>query len=509
MAGGKETPRQKMIGILYLVLLGFVALSISDTVLESFKDLKLSLDKTAGQTNDRTEGIQKIGQKEANEAQEQLRDETFAKLKRANNVIAAVKEATDNIAKLEEELNPKNADGTVNDRNNSDVDVSYRKMIREGRAEKLKKQLQKALASIQLNSKKDPTDWPYKPILKLDGSKVIDGKKLNWAEMNFGENLPLIAVLTNLSKIKADLKNDESTVVADIIGGKIINPNTFKAVAVAPTSYLIQGQPYTAEVFLTGYDKNSAPSITVNGSTIPVTDGYGKYTVTTSSVGEFSWNGIISLSGVEYETGPQKYQVAKPSAVISADKMNVIYAGIPNPFSVSAPGIPLQNIRVAMTNGVISGSMGNYSVSSKSVGTNAVISVTGTVGNNTLKLGSSTFRVMKLPDPVAYFAGTFSGASLSATQLAQQLIIRAVPDPSKEFVFGTDISYSIVSWKLKVFSPLTGISTGQGYGSNISGSAKNALQSISSGGVVWFYEIVATGPDGVKRNIPPLIINAN
>ena len=509
MAGGKETPRQKMIGILYLVLLGFVALSISDTVLESFKDLKLSLDKTSGLTNRRTEGIQKIGQKEANEAQEQLKDETFAKLKRANNVIAAVKEATDYIAKIEAELNPKNADGTLNDRNNSDVDVSYRKMIREGRAEKLKKQLQKALASIQLNSKKNPTDSPYNPSLKLDGSKVIDGKKLNWAEMNFGENLPLIAVLTNLSKIKADLKNDESTVVADIIGGKIINPNTFQAVAVAPTSYLIQGQPYTAQVFLTGYDKNSAPSITVNGSTIPVNDGRGLYTVNTSSVGEFTWNGRISLSGVEYETGPQKYQVAKPSAVVSADKMNVIYAGIPNPFSVSAPGIALQNIQVSMTNGSISGSKGNYTVSSTSVGKTAVISVKATVGNNNLLLGSSTFRVMKLPDPVAYFAGTYSGASLSATQLAQQLIIRAVPDPSKEFVFGTDISYSIVSWKLKVFSPLTGISTGQGAGSTISGSAKNALKSISSGGVVWFYDIVATGPDGVKRNIPPLIINAN
>jgi gliding motility-associated protein GldM len=509
MAGGKETPRQKMIGILYLVLLGFVALSVSDTVLESFKDLKKSLDGTSDLTNSKTEAIQKYGAKEAKDAQEQLKDETFAKLQRANNVIAAVKIATNYIKNLENELNPKNADSTVNDRNNGDVDVSYRKMIREGKAEELKKQLQKALASIQSNSKKNPTDSAYIPILKLDGSKVIDGKKLNWAEMNFGENLPLIAVLTNLSKIKADLKNDEAAVVADIIGGKIINPTNFKAVAVAPTSYLIKGQPYTADVFLTGYDKNSAPTITVNGSTIPVTDGYGKYTVSTGSVGEFTWNGKISLSGVEYETGPQKYQVAQPSAVVSAVKMNVIYAGIPNPFSVSAPGIALQNIQVSMTNGSISGSKGNYTVSSTSVGKTAVITVKATVGNNNLLLGSSTFRVMKLPDPVAYFAGTYSGASLSATQLAQQLIIRAVPDPSKEFVFGTDISYSIVSWKLKVFSPLTGISTGQGAGSTISGSAKNALKSISSGGVVWFYDIVAMGPDGVKRNIPPLIINAN
>ncbi|MBM3400767.1 MAG: gliding motility protein GldM, partial [Bacteroidetes bacterium] len=43
MAGGKETPRQKMIGILYLVLLGLVALNISDSILEAFKNLTDSL----------------------------------------------------------------------------------------------------------------------------------------------------------------------------------------------------------------------------------------------------------------------------------------------------------------------------------------------------------------------------------------------------------------------------------------------------------------------------------
>src|ERR1700761_5068019 len=43
MAGGKETPRQRMIGILYLVLLGLIALDVPENLLDAFKNISLSL----------------------------------------------------------------------------------------------------------------------------------------------------------------------------------------------------------------------------------------------------------------------------------------------------------------------------------------------------------------------------------------------------------------------------------------------------------------------------------
>ncbi len=46
MAGGKETPRQRMIGILYLVLLGLIALNVPDSLLDSFKNITNSLDQS-------------------------------------------------------------------------------------------------------------------------------------------------------------------------------------------------------------------------------------------------------------------------------------------------------------------------------------------------------------------------------------------------------------------------------------------------------------------------------
>src|SRR5690554_6912419 len=50
MAGRKETPRQKMIGILYLVLLGLVALNVPDSILDAFRNLTVSLNTSTQNT---------------------------------------------------------------------------------------------------------------------------------------------------------------------------------------------------------------------------------------------------------------------------------------------------------------------------------------------------------------------------------------------------------------------------------------------------------------------------
>ena len=48
MAGGKQTPRQRMIGILYLVLLGLIALNVPDNLLDAFRKITISLDTSRG-----------------------------------------------------------------------------------------------------------------------------------------------------------------------------------------------------------------------------------------------------------------------------------------------------------------------------------------------------------------------------------------------------------------------------------------------------------------------------
>lgn len=94
--------------------------------------------------------------------------------------------------------------------------------------------------------------------------------------------------MTILTKIQTDAQNTESDVVKLILGKMdqaVVNLDKFAAVAVAPTFYLVQGQPYQAEVFLTALDSKSQPAITVNGSPLQIVDGKGVYHVSTSKEG--------------------------------------------------------------------------------------------------------------------------------------------------------------------------------------------------------------------------------
>src|SRR6185312_14350716 len=100
-----------------------------------------------------------------------------------------------------------------------------------------------------------------------------------------------------------------------------VNLDQFNAVAVAPTSYVLAGQPYTAQVFLTASDSRSTPDITVDGQKLQTSAGKGQYSVV-SGEGIDTWEGTIVVKQTDgslktYKTGPQTYQVAKPSAVVS------------------------------------------------------------------------------------------------------------------------------------------------------------------------------------------------
>ena len=55
MAGGKETQRQKMIGLMYLVLLALLALQVSSAIIQKFQFLNQSLENANKNTIERNE----------------------------------------------------------------------------------------------------------------------------------------------------------------------------------------------------------------------------------------------------------------------------------------------------------------------------------------------------------------------------------------------------------------------------------------------------------------------
>jgi len=275
MAGGKETPRQKMIGILYLVLLGLVALNVSDSILEAFKNLTDSL-------NTSSQNVQSgVDATYASFEATKLKDEP-ARAKpiydRAKKASSYTDELNAHVADLKKLMETEGGGynettGDISKRDN--LDISPRLMINQKRATTLKNKINdtrtKLLALLDAKERQG-----INLSLQASDPKQRGAVNRSWEQSNFGDGIPLTAAITALAKIQADIKNAESEIVKRILGKMdqaVVNLDQFSAVVVAPTSYLIQGQPYTAEVFLTASDSKSSPDITVGGSRLAIKDG--------------------------------------------------------------------------------------------------------------------------------------------------------------------------------------------------------------------------------------------
>ena len=492
MAGGKETARQKMIGIMYLVLLAMLALNVSDLVLKAFKNINDSLNTS--KSNVETNINQLLKNYESTKAKESTDNQV--KLDRAKKAQNIAGDLIKYIDKLQQEIAKDGVDenGELVQKNNLDIGQN----IMGGDANPKKgKELQdkinktgKDLAALLLSDEGKPT-------FVLEAKNPVKpkaGEPRTWTGAMFGEGVPLVAFQAILTMLQNDAKNMEADIINKILADKpIVTLDQFNAVAVAPSSYVIKGQPYKAEIYLTASDSKSSPDVTVNGNKIPTENGKGVYTGATGSVGSFKWVGTIRVkerngSIKEYKTPEMTYQVAAPSASVSSDKLNVIYAGIPNPFTISAPGFP--DVNASISGGSLSGSGGKYivNVPGSLIGKEVTINVSGKNGTTTLPLGTSKFRVKGIPDPVASFAGK-KGGIMSANKMAST---DQVVGELENFEF--DLPVRVTKFTVTVMRPRQDPMPFYCTGDNFNSAAKAAIASLPFGSKVFIENVMADVP---------------
>jgi gliding motility-associated protein GldM len=508
MAGGKQTPRQRMMGILYLVLLGLIALDVPDSLLDAFKHISDSL--TASKTNVQLGIDQTFKAFEATK----LKEEHVRALPIYNKALKA-KQLSDDLNEYLETLKKKfiqaagdidPATGDYGGREN--LDVSVHMMINDQRyAYELHKKIDETRNGLlALLSPKEQEgvnlslDAPAPPHINGFPNK-------DWENANFGEGIPMAAAMTALIKIQSDTKNAENEVVKKILGEvdqAVVTLDKFNAVAVPNSNYVIAGQPYTAQIYLSAYDSKSNPTITVDGSSVHTSNGVGTYTTIASGDGVKTWTGSLVVNKVNggtqsYPIGGS-YTVAKPSAVVSPDKMNVLYIGVPNPVTVSAPGVPTSNLKLSISGGSLSGGTGgHYTADVKTLGT-AKITVTGDKG---LVLGTSEFRVKRIPDPKPEFAGKSGGNTSAANIRAQDKVFAKLDN------FDFDAKFSVTRFTLLIAKPRQDAIILSTTGSELSSAMRSAMSTVTSGTTIVFKDIVAVGPDGSQRGLDPIVISAN
>lgn len=510
MALGRETPRQRMISILYLVLLALLALNVPDTILDAFKNINNSLETSRSNVNTAVQQLFSAFESTKLKEEPARAKPIYDKAKKAQSIIG---ELNTYINALKEDFTKQGGGidpekGDLVKRENEDISPNL--MINEKKGTVLKDKINETRAKLlALLSPEEQKSVSFSLEAK-DPEKSVNGKR-SWEEVNFGSGTPLTAAMTILTKIQTDAQNAESDVVKLILGKMdqaVVNLDKFAAVAVAPTSYLVQGQPYQAEVFLTASDSKSQPAISVNGSPLQIVDGKGVYHVSTSKEGIFSWTGVIQVkqtdgSMKEYRTATQTYQVARPSAVVSPDKMNVLYIGVDNPLSVSAAGTPTDKVKVSMTGGSLSGSGGKYIARVSSPGT-ARVSISAEVAPGKMQTLSTTeFRVKRIPDPIAKFAGKTGGSMATVALKAQNAIFAKLDN------FDFDANFKVTKFTMIIAKPRADAIVLSASGNQLSSSMASALNGITPGTRVIFDNIVAVGPDGTSRQLNAVALTAN
>jgi gliding motility-associated protein GldM len=511
MAGGKETPRQRMIGILYLVLLGLIALEVPENLLDAFKNISDSLNASKKNVQTGIDNTFTAFEKTKLIEQAERAKPIYAKAQKAKQLANDLDTYIESLKTtlISESGGMSEATGDYAGREGMDFSVDLMVERRKNGYE-----LEKKINATreQLLALLDPKDREGVNLaLNATPPKPRAGfPNKDWEQANFGEGIPMGAAMTALIKIQSDVKNSENEVVKKILGKvdqAVVNLDKFNAVAVAPTSYVLVGQPYTAQVFLTASDSHSNPDITVEGSKLPTEGGVGKYNGSTGSEGVHTWVGTIKVrqndgTFKEYKTPPQIYQVAKPSAVVSPDKMNVLYIGVPNPLSVSAPGVPKEKIHINMSSGSYTGSAGHYEARVSSIG-ECMITVSGEIGGKTMTLGSTKFRMKRIPDPKPQFAGKSGGNTSSANIKAQDKVFAKLEN------FDFDAKFNVTRFTILVVKPRQDPIILSTSGSEITSAMHTALNSITPGSTIVFKDIVAVGPDGTQRGLDPIVLSAN
>lgn len=546
MSSGKETPRQKMIGMMYLVLTALLALNVSKEILQGFVMVDESIGKSKVILDENNSRIQKAfedyvkdGNFEAKpyllksiETQKSIRvvDAYIDSMKViiARKTEGAAKSDTSQLRfmeKLDDYDTPTYL--LIGSDETKPIDSKYSAKDLRLQLTNLYADLLNLIDNMQKNSKTKLDDetiatlkQKLSTIKPIDRNLVKDGIKLNWELENF-YHMPLAAVITNLDKIQADMKNLESEFLHTFAAASskyVFKANILHADVVAPSAYVLSGQPFKANIVLGASSTDFTPdrmevlvggqydTITKKlihpGTPVPIKDGMGQYEAMTNATGEKELKGVIkyrnSRGELEYYPFDYSYMVAPPFSAVAADNMNIFYAGIENPVSATCAGFSPADLKLSISGCGAEAkltSAGKYIITAKNSGTCSVTVAAKVNGVYQQQGPVKTFRVKDIPPPVLKMGGKLATTNLefSKTELKQ---IGGFGAESVGFMFPAN--FVVKSFEVLV----QGGGLYQCSNNNLSDDAKKALANMRPGQIAYIDNIKVLTPKQTLITIP-------
>lgn len=514
MAHPRLTPRQRMINMMYLVLTALLALNVSretlDVIARVNKSLNQSVESFASKNNltyaafDNAYQLNKVkvgpfkAKADSVKAHSQKMIDKITEYK-----WAIVREADGATAKLDSIKNQDQLNIPAQIMLVDQIQVGGERMNRAKDLRNSMEQYGKFLLTEVAQDDSVLVSSIRKSLSVTDPAKQTSGRDngRTWEQDNF-EYLPLIGVVTLMTKMQSDVRNAESDVLNYLyknIDAQSFKFNMLQAVVIPTTSKtVVLGSPYEANVILAAFDTTINPKITVGGSVIPYKEGHGVYTVNTGKTGIFKWGGVINYTAPDGSNKTynfdNEYEVIPPTLIAAPTKMNAFYKGVINPLKINAVGASAKDIKVDMTNADIR-QVGDflYEVSPRKAEGEAILTVTAIINGRTQTYPAEKYRLFKVPDPTAKVGGKNGGKIEKNVLQAQTGIVAEL----EGFLF--DMKFDIKGFKVTVSGSGGFVQDEPSVNALFTEKQKKLISGRKRDDLVIIKDITAMGPDGILR----------
>src|SRR5574344_190769 len=544
-----ETPRQKMIGMMYLVYTALLALNVSAEILTGFvtvgdamnqsnQNIGVKLDDSYARFDAALANNKEKVQASWDQAQEVKKLSTDLK-----NAIDSAryeficmiqdKAVIEDHAAIEAGKKGHNRDIPLRDKSGKLLVDSARVALEvgglsiidkkdnvedgtnllygksdkpDGKAVKLKAQIINYKRQLKQILGSDSS--AIKIALNVEGKTYSEhaGKMVDWEYLNFYRTIS-VADLVVLSRLKAEVMNAEFDAINTLYSK--ISADDFKfdhvqALIIPKSTYVIQGGKYEADIFVGAYDSRASLQVNVNGQQL-TGDSMVHYTVGCGAVGQKKISGRIYVKkdnseAKEYPFSAE-YYVAEPVAVVSLSKMNVVYAGIDNPVSISVPGVDSRMVipHIVGAGATISkdpaGGAGDYVIRASKIGKISVQVDAKPDGKNTRNMGAKELRIKRIPKPVLKVGNFKTGDVVGKAELTAVGQLRAVME---------DFDFQIPALRISSFT-FNVQGSGQlditGNGNRLTPEMINRIQNARRGQKVYITDVTVKTPDGQTHTL--------
>ena len=512
-----NSPRQRMINLMYLVFIAMMALNMGKEVLSAFGLMNEKL-QTA---NERYQLTNEAAFAELERKEQEKPEDYKEALEKARQVRELSNEYYAYLSSLKEEVMSQASNKTdyqVMDKSDF-LDEKFFK------TDGLKPEGQKFLDEInkyrtQLVSLLGAKDEALKKIIEErfstgENNKVKnrEGNTVGWVQYNY-EGFPYIAAVTKFSQLQSDVRQTEQDFYKAMLGEKMkeeLSMKHYTTLLEQSRGAYYANQQFDGAIVLGRKDNSTKPKrveLTLDGrklseSEVEVVEGKIKLKVNTGNVGEHKIAGTLYYEQDGQETPVEVAQsfttIPRPNeAVISADKMNVVYRGVVNPMTISMPGVP-DNQVTASAPGLSRKSGPNYIMKPNAGSAEVTINVTGTIEGQKFS-SSKKFRIKDIPKPEGAILRTTGAVKLAKANILAGELSVAFND------FDFDLSTRVNSFRILV--PGQPSVVVQGNRVSASPAAAAAVNRAKKGDIIQISEIrySVSGYSGTPKPATPISI---